>query len=88
VACFACAHARLFYLFALFFFKCSKCTQKDVFYNGNFFKTDYNKLSAKQAKLEAARFKAILETAWLMAKSVSLDRQMESLKRAKKEIIA
>jgi hypothetical protein len=41
--------------------KCSECTRKGVAYDGNFSKADFDKLSEKKDRLEAARTHAITE---------------------------
>jgi hypothetical protein len=81
VACSACAAARTLCLFAPHSSKCLECTRKGVSCDGSFSEADYDKLSEEQSKLEAARTRAIDEAA-------SLNKRIESLKKAKGQMIA
>jgi hypothetical protein len=76
-----CARARTRYIFSSDSAKCSECTRKGVSCDGNFVEADFNKLSEEREKLEAARSLAIAEL-------VSLDKWVETLKKAQGAIIA
>jgi transposase len=52
--------------------KCSKCTRKGVVYDGNFSKTDFNKLSEEKDYLKATRTRVIMKVA-------SLDKRIKAL---------
>jgi hypothetical protein len=45
----------ILYRFSRDFIKCSKCTYKEVAYNRNFSKVDFNNLSREKAYLEVAK---------------------------------
>jgi hypothetical protein len=75
IACTLCARARTRYIFSSDSAKCSKYTRKGVSCDGNFVEIDFNKLSEEREKLEAARSLAII-------KLVSLDKRVETLKKA------
>jgi hypothetical protein len=72
VSCTLCARARRLCVFSGDSSKCSECTCKRVVYDRNFFKADFNKLSEEKDRLEAARTRAIIETA-------SLDKYIKAL---------
>jgi hypothetical protein len=59
------ARARTLYVFSRDSSKCSKCTYKGVSYDGNFSKTDFDKLLKEKDRLEATRTHAIMEAASL-----------------------
>jgi hypothetical protein len=42
----------ILYVFSRDFTKCLECTYKEVAYDGNFSKADFNKLSKEKARLE------------------------------------
>jgi hypothetical protein len=88
VACFVCVRSGARCIFAPHSSKCAECTRKGVSCDGSFFETDYDKLSAEQAKLEVARSKATAEILRLAAESASLDWCVEALKKAKGTMIA
>jgi hypothetical protein len=56
-------------------FKCSEYTYKEVAYDGNFFKADFDKLLKKKDHLNAARTRVITEIA-------SLDKHIKALQKA------
>jgi hypothetical protein len=88
VACSACARSGARYMFAPHSSKCIECTRKDISCDGSFSEADYDKLSVEQVKLEAVQSKTTAEILRLAAKSASLDRYIEALKKAKGTIIA
>jgi hypothetical protein len=88
VACSACARSGARCMFAPHSSKCAECTRKGVSCDGSFSETDYDKLSAEQAKLEIVRSKATAEILRLAAESASLDWYVKALKKAKGAMIA
>jgi hypothetical protein len=72
ISCTPCARARTLYIFSRDSSKYSKYTYKEVVYDGNFSKADFDKLSEEKNYLEAARTRAIMEVA-------SLDKHIKTL---------
>jgi hypothetical protein len=75
VACTLCACAWACCIFSSNSVKYSECTRKGVSCDGNFVEADFDKLSKEKARLEAARTRAIEETA-------SLNRRIKALYKA------
>jgi hypothetical protein len=71
VLCTLYARVYILYIFSRDSSKCSKCTRKRVAYNGNFSKTDFDKLLEEKNRLEAARTYIIIEV-------VSLDKRIKT----------
>jgi hypothetical protein len=67
-----CARARTLCVFSGDSFKCSECTCKGVICDGNFSKTDFDKLLKEKDYLEATWTRAIIEVA-------SLDKRIKAL---------
>jgi hypothetical protein len=81
VVCTPCARARTRCIFSSDSAKCSECTRKGVSCDRNFVEADFDKLSEEWEKLEVARSLAIAEL-------VSLDKRVETLKKAQRAMIA
>jgi hypothetical protein len=69
------ARARTLCVFSRDSSKCSKCTCKGVSYDGNFSKTDFDKLLKEKDRLKATRTRAIV-------KAASLDKRIKALWKA------
>jgi hypothetical protein len=65
ISCTLYTRARIFYVFSGNSSKCSECTYKRVFCDGNFSKADFNKLLEEKDRLKATRTYAIIEVASL-----------------------
>jgi hypothetical protein len=53
-------------------FKCSKCTYKDVPYDGNFSKVDFDKLLKEKDRLKTTR-------SYVIMKAASLNKRIKAL---------
>jgi hypothetical protein len=80
VSCTPYARARTLCVFSRDSSKCSKCTHKGVFYDGNFSEADFDKLSEEKDRLKATRTRAITEVA-------SLDKRIKALRKAQSAMI-
>jgi len=81
VACTPCDRARALCVFSKDSIKCAQCVRKGVACDGSFSAVDFDKLSEERDRLEAARTRAIEETA-------SLNRRIENLKKIQGAMIA
>jgi hypothetical protein len=67
--------------------KCSECVRQGVHYDGNFSANDFDRLHAKQGKLERAYQDAFERAAKDTAAAVSLSHHIEALWKAKGKMI-
>jgi hypothetical protein len=81
ISCTLYARARTLYVFFRDSFKCSKYTRKGVSCDGNFSKTDFDKLSEERDRLKATWTRVIAEVA-------SLDKHIKALRKAQGIMIA
>jgi hypothetical protein len=65
ILCTSYARARILYVFSKDSSKCSKCTYKEVSYDGNFSKADFDELLKEKDRLEATRTRVIVKAASL-----------------------
>jgi hypothetical protein len=87
VACSFCARAQVLCIFSASSSKCAKCTHKRMPYNRSFSKADYNRLSEKEARLKTARQIALDRAQKKSTETISLNRRIIALRKAKRAII-
>jgi hypothetical protein len=92
--CSTCATVGSLCVFSGASVKCAECVRRGVRCDGNFSRSDFDRLSAEQQKLEQARQAALQQVSKLSARIVkesaaalSLDRRIEALRKAKERMI-
>jgi phage FluMu protein gp41 len=87
IPCSPCAASGSLYYFSEASTKCSECVRRGVRCDGNFSTNDFDRLHAKQEKLERAQQDALKRAAKDTAAAVTLRRRIEALRKAKGRII-